>query len=57
MRHLSRPGFPNLNVSGALCSVKQDNLAVAIPGAFAPDGSQAFYGTPRSFRLGLNVSY
>ncbi|MGT2490850.1 TonB-dependent receptor domain-containing protein [Cupriavidus basilensis] len=33
-----------LNISGALYWVKQDNLAVAIPGALAPDGSQAYYG-------------
>ena len=33
-----------LNLSGALYWVKQDNLAVAIPGALAPDGSQAYYG-------------
>ncbi|WP_245153687.1 TonB-dependent siderophore receptor [Allopusillimonas ginsengisoli] len=31
-----------LNVSAALFSVKQDNLAVAIPGEFAPDGSAAY---------------
>jgi len=31
-----------LNVSGAVYTVKQDNLAVAIDGVFAPDGSQAY---------------
>ncbi|MCY1289242.1 Ferric-pseudobactin BN7/BN8 receptor [compost metagenome] len=33
-----------LNTSAAMYLVKQDNLAVAIPGVLAPDGSQAYYG-------------
>lgn len=33
-----------LNASAAAYLVKQDNLAVALPGVLAPDGSQAYYG-------------
>lgn len=31
-----------LELSGAIYKTLQDNLAVAVPGAFAPDGSQAY---------------
>ncbi|MFT3804302.1 MAG: TonB-dependent siderophore receptor [Burkholderiaceae bacterium] len=31
-----------LNVSAAIYEARQDNLAVSIPGVFAPDGSQAY---------------
>ncbi len=44
-----------LNVSGALYWVKQDNLAVAIPGAFAPDGSQAYYGASGAKTRGFEL--
>src|SRR5690606_10056977 len=44
-----------LNVSAALFRVQQDNLAVAIPGVKAPDGSQAYEAvsgtTTRGFEL------
>jgi outer-membrane receptor for ferric coprogen and ferric-rhodotorulic acid len=46
-----------LNFSAAVYKIEQDNLAVAIPGVFAPDGSQAYRAasgaTTRGYELEL----
>ncbi|WP_420995105.1 TonB-dependent siderophore receptor [Cupriavidus sp. 30B13] len=44
-----------LNLSGALYWIKQDNLAVAIPGAIAPDGSQAYYAASGTKTKGFEL--
>jgi len=44
-----------LNVSAAVYKTKQDNFAVSIPGAFAPDGSQAYRAASGTSSRGLEL--
>lgn len=44
-----------LNVSAAVYRVQQDNLAVAIPGVFAPDGSAAFEAVSGTQTRGFEI--
>lgn len=44
-----------LNFSAALFYVKQDNLAVSIPGSLAPDGSQAYEAVSGTKTRGFDV--
>lgn len=53
----TRAAFLNnqLNFSAALFRVNQDNLAIAIPDTFAPDGSQAYQSVSGTQTRGLDV--
>lgn len=44
-----------LNTGAAVYWVKQDNLAVSIPGVFAPDGSQAYYAASGTKTRGFEL--
>ena len=44
-----------LNVTAALYKTRQDNFAVSIPGAFAPDGSQAYRAATGTTSRGLEL--
>ena len=44
-----------LNVSGAIYKARQDNLGVAIPNVFAPDGSQAYEAVSGTSTRGFEV--
>ncbi len=44
-----------LNIGGAVYETREDNKAIAIPDAFAPDGSQAYYGASGTKSRGFEV--
>jgi len=44
-----------LNIGMAVYETKEDNKAIAIPDAFAPDGSQAYYATSGTKSRGFEV--
>jgi outer membrane receptor for ferric coprogen and ferric-rhodotorulic acid len=44
-----------LNVSGAIYKARQDNLGVAIPNVFAPDGSQAYQAVSGTSTRGFEM--
>jgi len=44
-----------MNIGAAVYKAKQDNLAVSIPGVFAPDGSQAYQSVSGTSTRGFEV--